>query len=255
MSHVADSAEQRSAERLIIDAISRRCNVSLQHAPSPLELSPGVSVKVDALSFEPPVFVEVFARQQPLLAGQRGKLAQDMLKLVTLRTARFPHARLIVALASRQAEAGISGWLRYAAQTLDIEIMTVALPEEVASMLRRAERRQRTVNRVMVPIPDAPLEEIFDFAQTYNGYKHHGDDGAGELANRWLARYQCDASLPPDLPSLRCCLFFEQRRWRHVDEEPDPATDTYLRALVTAIAHVSGGDVPTGWTEVEKEPK
>jgi hypothetical protein len=55
------------------------------------------------------------------------------------------------------------------------------------------------------------------------------------------------ANLPPDpndgvLTSIAPLHFFEQRRWRHFDEEPDDHAMGYIRALVEAIrAKVSAG--------------
>ena len=44
---------------------------------------------------------------------------------------------------------------------------------------------------------------------------------------------------------LRTALFFEQRRWRHLDGNPldDPGAAAYIRALMAKIAELSGGSI------------
>lgn len=98
-----------------------------------------------------------------------------------------------------------------------------------------------------IPVPDAaaPLRQIWEFALTYNGYQRRGgSQGAGDLANRALARYEEAGELPEDMDDLRCALFFEQRRWRHYGYDPSPADQRYFRALVRRISEIGHGTVP-----------
>jgi hypothetical protein len=44
--------------------------------------------------------------------------------------------------------------------------------------------------------------------------------------------------LPGSLGDLRCCLFFEQRRWRHYGYGFDEETQRYARELVGAMGGV-----------------
>lgn len=73
------------------------------------------------------------------------------------------------------------------------------------------------------------LPQSFDqwekFALTYDGYAEHGDQCA-EIANR---------KSPRTLSEYRACLFFEQRRWRHLNLNPDPEAADYIRSLVDGI--------------------
>jgi len=43
---------------------------------------------------------------------------------------------------------------------------------------------------------------------------------------------------------LRCALFFEQRRWRHIDAHPRGDDLAFIEALVDRIHALSGGTVP-----------
>ncbi len=92
-----------------------------------------------------------------------------------------------------------------------------------------------------VPGPDAAWHrEIVGFALTYDAYTAlDGFEPVGDLANKTQEEWQVSRVLPQSLNALRACLFFEQRRWRHMDEDPsqDPASDDwlYIKALVTAI--------------------
>jgi hypothetical protein len=90
----------------------------------------------------------------------------------------------------------------------------------------------------IVPQPNATWCEIGRFALTYNGYKQHNSlEACGEIANDIAARYGRDGGFPAELSldTLRSCLFFEQRRWRHFGEAPDDETMAYVRALIDAI--------------------
>jgi ADP-ribosylglycohydrolase len=97
---------------------------------------------------------------------------------------------------------------------------------------------------IPVPSPTAGWDKIWRLALTYNGYTRHGVESVGTMANRAAARWRRDRSLPGALADARCCLFFEQRRYRHVGTDPAGADDTYVRALVRHIGDLAGGSVP-----------
>ena len=78
-----------------------------------------------------------------------------------------------------------------------------------------------------LPGDGASLSELIKFAHTFDGYKHWGSfEKCAEIAN------SRDHS---SLDSLRTCLFFEARRWRHFGEEPDSEADAYWRLVVAQI--------------------
>lgn len=100
---------------------------------------------------------------------------------------------------------------------------------------------------IRVPGPDAPWwPDICDFALSFDAYSRVGDfEKVAAKAERVARRFAEAKPLPDDLGRLRTALFFEQRRWRHLEGNPleDPAVEPYLRALVAKIAELSGGAI------------
>jgi hypothetical protein len=76
-----------------------------------------------------------------------------------------------------------------------------------------------------IPADDASWEAVARFALTFDGYGAFGDS-CGDIANERCAR---------TLTELRASLFYEQRRWRHFQEEPAGDELAYLRSLVARI--------------------
>lgn len=98
--------------------------------------------------------------------------------------------------------------------------------------------------RIPVPIPEVSWQDIWQFALTYNGYERHGDfDDVANLSKTVAADWGKDRHLPNDLAALRCALFFEQRRFRHLETDPQGSDAKYVRALVAAIRQAAGGSV------------
>jgi hypothetical protein len=146
--HVSDSADQRAAELVAIEALSLLPEVG-KLVPSQLELVPGVFVHVDGYSVGPPVVLaEVFANQGPLKGGQRHKLMSDALKLVAVSRRLFEgKAKGMLVLTDEVAADSLRrGWRGEALQALGVEVRTVAIPEELAARVRQAQLRQRMTN-------------------------------------------------------------------------------------------------------------
>jgi len=81
-----------------------------------------------------------------------------------------------------------------------------------------------------IPNPDASWDEIGEFALTFAGYNVWGSfDRCAEIAN---------ARSHESLTDLRTCLFFEQRRWRHIGVNPDQKTMIYIREVVEKIRSI-----------------
>jgi hypothetical protein len=100
-------------------------------------------------------------------------------------------------------------------------------------------------DRIAVPAMDTPWPEIWAFALSYNAYDRDGGfDGAARIGNDTAKQWANDGSLPEDLALARAALFFEQRRYRHFDTDPDEGGERYVRALVQVITELSGGFVP-----------
>ncbi len=105
-------------------------------------------------------------------------------------------------------------------------------------------------DRTAIPVPkaDAPWwPDVNEFALTFNAYERVGDfDTVAEMGNAAAKAFAEDGSLPRDVAGLRTCLFFEQRRYRHLDVEPykNPEFRSYLTALPARIRELTGGTVP-----------
>ena len=96
-----------------------------------------------------------------------------------------------------------------------------------------------------LPAHDAPEQALHEFALTTNGYERMGSSArCGALANAAFDAWRNEQRLPLTLRELRCCLFFEQRRWHHYGYGFDDETLAYVRELVEAIRErVSGRPV------------
>jgi hypothetical protein len=143
--HPSDSAAQRDAEPLILVALGIKLGVVL--APKRLDLPGGAQCDVDGVSADEMVLVEVFAHQGPLKGGQRGKIARDALKLITLGQDR-PGARLIIALTDEASAKPLKAksWLAEALATFKIEVVLVDLDEVTRAAVAGAQVRQVMVS-------------------------------------------------------------------------------------------------------------
>ena len=78
-----------------------------------------------------------------------------------------------------------------------------------------------------IPPVESDWPTIEQFALTFNGYEVHGSfKKCAEIANS----HRHDS-----LTNLRTCLFFEQRRWRHLGREPDEESMKYIRSVLEKI--------------------
>ena len=98
---------------------------------------------------------------------------------------------------------------------------------------------------IEVPGPDARWwTEISDFALTYNGYDRGADvDSLAGIDKQVRQTWDDDATLSNDLEICRAVLFFEQRRFRHLDAEPAGDDNRFVRAILGQIRNLSGGQV------------
>ena len=86
-----------------------------------------------------------------------------------------------------------------------------------------------------IPSFKEPWSRIEPFALTFDGYKYWGSvEKCAEVA----------AKPPGTLTELRTCLFYEARRWSHLNKNPDGAAMKRVGALLYAIAQkVRAGDL------------
>jgi hypothetical protein len=143
--HASDSSVQLRAEAVIREALSRAIGVALE--PKRLTLQGGATVHVDAASADDTVIAEIFARQGPLKGGQQKKVAIDTLKLVTLRRVH-ENARLVLAFADADAAhyATGGGWVAQALREWNVDVIVLAIPDELRNEIRAAQSTQKMVN-------------------------------------------------------------------------------------------------------------
>ena len=85
-----------------------------------------------------------------------------------------------------------------------------------------------------IPTPDMNWWEISEFALTFDGYGYRGKN-CGEFANETLEAWRKTGQIPDSLSELRCCLFFEQRRYHHFGDSPEGKDLDYVKSLLSAI--------------------
>jgi hypothetical protein len=108
-------------------------------------------VKVDGATPKLSVVVEAYARQGKLKGAQLKKISQDILKLALLkRESGREIRRAVIAFASQEARASISGWIHQAAVAFDIELIVVEIPEQLRDKICAAQDRQIMVNLDLV---------------------------------------------------------------------------------------------------------
>ncbi len=98
----------------------------------------------------------------------------------------------------------------------------------------------------IAPDPErTDVESIWRYAINFDGYayarKHFGLD-CGDLANRRMEAYRATRQWQGTFEELRCCLFFEQRRYYHFGSAPKDEQLEAIRSLYRAICdRWSGG--------------
>lgn len=112
-----------------------------------ISLAGGVRIEVDAATRDASVVVEAYARQGRLKSAQLKKIAQDILKLALLKRepGRQSTAAIIV-FASQEARDSVSGWVGQAADSFDVTLKVVDIPENLREQIRLAQSRQVMVN-------------------------------------------------------------------------------------------------------------
>ena len=87
-----------------------------------------------------------------------------------------------------------------------------------------------------IPSRRAAWKNILPFAHTFNGYEHCGSvKKCREVARQGIVLHKANQDLEQSLTDLRTCLFFEARRWKHLEKSPNKAALAYVHALLEAI--------------------
>ena len=86
------------------------------------------------------------------------------------------------------------------------------------------------------------IESIWEYALTVNGYEYAKPNlgvECADLANQKLNAFESSGIWTGSFEELRCCLFYEQRRWHHFGTDPSGDQLLALQALVLAISELS----------------
>jgi hypothetical protein len=87
-----------------------------------------------------------------------------------------------------------------------------------------------------IPSNHASWKKILPFALTFNGYEYWGDfEKCREVAKLGISSYRDKRAFSQSLTDLRTCLFYEARRWRHLEKDPNKKGMEYIHALLDAI--------------------
>lgn len=146
--HLSDSTEQRTAESFALEAVAKNLGVEL--LPHALQLPDGSCVQIDGVAGgPPPILAEVYAHQGRLKGSQPDKLLADAFKLVAARKLAFPcgRARVLLVLTDDEAARGHRvGWRKTALKAMEVEVVVVPLPPEIAASVKAAQKRQEMRN-------------------------------------------------------------------------------------------------------------
>jgi hypothetical protein len=87
-----------------------------------------------------------------------------------------------------------------------------------------------------IPSRRSSWVKIVPFALSFNGYEHCGSvQKCRDVAIQGVTRHKENQDLNQSLTDLRTCLFFEARRWKHLEKKPTSSGLRYIRALLEAI--------------------
>ena len=125
-----DSAEQRGAERVMLDLLGSWLGLELN--PAIIAVPSGERVQVDGADGSRTVLAECWAHQGPPKSAQKHKVLADAFKLAWIATTIQPRPRLILCLSDPLAAApflpGARSWASRALQDHLIAVSVVSLP-------------------------------------------------------------------------------------------------------------------------------
>jgi hypothetical protein len=139
-----DSAEQRGAERVMLDLLGSRLGLELN--PATISVPSGERVQVDGADASRTVLAECWARQGSPKSAQKHKVLADAFKLAWIATTIYPRPQLILCLSDPLAAApflpGARSWASRALQDHLISVSVVSLPDDLRQRLLEAQHRQ-----------------------------------------------------------------------------------------------------------------
>jgi hypothetical protein len=142
----SDSVEQRDAEPLLIQTLSKEVGVWME--PGSPEGLAGPGVELDGFSREQRVLAETYARYGKLKPGQRHKIAGDILKMLYVERVLGGTWRKYLCFADEAAAQSVQGdgWLAQTVRTFGVEVRVYPLPAEMRDAVIAAQKRQVMVN-------------------------------------------------------------------------------------------------------------
>jgi hypothetical protein len=138
-----DSAEQREAERFMIQKLSDELGTTL--TPFKLDLENGGRLTVDGGSEQPPMLCEAWAHIGEPKPAQKAKVMMDAIKLALAGQCWIgSRPRLILAFADQAATKPFEGksWMAQAPKDFHIEKRVVQLSPDLHAKVLAAQRRQ-----------------------------------------------------------------------------------------------------------------
>lgn len=139
-----DSAEQRGAERVMLDLLGTQLGLELN--PATITVPSGERVEVDGIDASRTVLTECWAHQGPPKSAQKHKVLADAFKLAWIATTLYPRPQLILCLSDPLAAApflpGARSWASRALQDHHITVSVVTLPDDLRQRLLQAQHRQ-----------------------------------------------------------------------------------------------------------------
>ncbi len=148
MKHASDSSEQRKAEEIIVQRLSREIGIKLE--PKILQLANDTNVQLDGYSKEEKILCEVYAHIGKLKGAQPDKVASDMLKMLLIEKTEGGIWQKYLCFASGEASSKFidksKSWLAYAVKEFNIKIFIFELDPDIRKGIIDAQGRQKMVN-------------------------------------------------------------------------------------------------------------
>jgi hypothetical protein len=87
-----------------------------------------------------------------------------------------------------------------------------------------------------IPSNSATWSKLLPFAESFDGVEQWGTfEKCREIAKQGIALFRSNQQLSQSLTDLRTCLYYEARRWNHLEKTPNKRGMEYIRALIEAI--------------------